>query len=210
MNPELTNLSSHFKKYNLGCGTHIYNDFLNVGYWEHLTEGSLYKDLNGTNGTFMLNHDLRHGIPAESDSLDLVYHSHMLEHLDYVDGINFIKECYRVLKPGAKMRILVPDLELWINAYYTDNKFFFNEYRKVLDGDIYVTNASIFMGMLHNHGHKCGYDFESLKWLVEYVGFTNTTRTLYADSSIENIQNIEPQIPIKVMETLCIECDKPL
>jgi SAM-dependent methyltransferase len=209
MNSEIVNLSNNFKKYNLGCGTHIYTEFLNVGYWENLVAGSLYKDLNGTTGTFMLNHDLRHGIPAKNDSLELVYHSHMLEHLSYIEGINFIKECYRVLQPGAKMRILVPDLELWINAYATGNEFFFNEYRKVLDNDIYVTNGAIFMGMLHNHGHKCGYDYKSLKWVLEYVGFTNIVRTLYADSSIENIEDLEPMIPIKIMESLCLECEKP-
>lgn len=202
------NYSNHFTKFNLGCGTQLYKDFLNIGHWESLEQGGLYKDLNGTSGTYMLNHDLRNGIPADDNSLDLVYHAHMLEHLSYIDGINFIKECYRVLKPNGTMRILVPDLELWINAYSSKNRFFFEEYRKVLDKDIYVTNASIFMGMLHNHDHKCGYDFESLSWTVEQAGFKNILRTLYADSTIENIKEIEPLIPLRIMETLCIECVK--
>jgi len=193
----------------LGCGTYLYQDFLNIGYWSHLTEDVVYKDLNGTTNTFMLNHDLRNGIPALDSSLDLVYHAHMLEHLSYVDGITFIKECFRVLNHGGRMRILVPDLELWINAYSSKNNFFFNEYRKVLDNDIYVTNGSIFMGMLHNHEHKCGYDFEMITWLLTRCGFQNITRTLYADSSIENINLIEPMSPLRIMESLCVECTKP-
>jgi SAM-dependent methyltransferase len=200
--------SDHFTKFNLGCGTQLYKDFLNIGHWDNLEQGGLYKDLNGTKDTYMLNHDLRDGIPAKDNSLDLIYHAHMLEHLSYVDGITFINECYRVLKPNGIMRILVPDLELWINAYHNKNRFFFEEYRKVLDKDIYVTNASIFMGMLHNHDHKCGYDFESLSWIVGRAGFKNIIRTLYADSTIENINDIEPQIPLRVMETLCVECIK--
>jgi SAM-dependent methyltransferase len=119
--------SQHFKKFNLGCGDKLYKDFLNIGYWSALESGGLYKDLNGSIGTFMLNHDLVNGIPAEDNSLDLIYHSHMLEHLNYEDGINFIKECYRTLKPNGRMRILVPDLELWINAYSSKNRFFFEE-----------------------------------------------------------------------------------
>jgi predicted SAM-dependent methyltransferase len=209
MDETLKNLSQTFKKYNLGCGTHFYPGFLNIGYWSNLGEGSVYKDLNGTQGTFMLNFDLRHGIPAQDDSLDLVYHSHMLEHLSYLDGITFLKECYRTLAPGARMRVLVPDLEIWINAYTNKNRFFFEEYRKVLDPEIYVTNASIFMGMLHNHEHKWGYDFDSLKWLVEHVGFVDVKRTLYADSTLEDILIMEPQMPLRIMETLCIECHKP-
>jgi aspartyl-tRNA(Asn)/glutamyl-tRNA(Gln) amidotransferase subunit A len=62
---ELKNLSNTFKKYNLGCGPKIYQNFLNIGYWSQLEQGRIYKDLNGTSNTFMLNHDLRLGIPAE-------------------------------------------------------------------------------------------------------------------------------------------------
>ncbi len=64
--------------------------------------------------------------------------------------------------------------------------------------------------MLHNHEHKCGYDFESLKWLVEYVGFTNVKRTLYASGDVEDLDKLEPLEPIKIMESLCIECKKPV
>lgn len=210
MNNELKDLSNTFNKYNLGCGTLLYEGFLNIGHWESLGAGSIYKDLNGTHNTYMLNHDLRHGIPAKNESLELIYHCHMLEHISYTDGIKFINECYRALKPGGKMRVVVPDLELWINAYSTNNNFFLGEYRKVLDPEIYQTKASIFMGMLHNHDHKCGYDFESLKWVLEHAGFINIKRTLYADGSIENIQVLEPMNPLRIMESLCIECIKPM
>jgi predicted SAM-dependent methyltransferase len=211
MNEEWSKLSSIFKKYNLGCGPKIYQNFLNVGYWNQLESGRIYKDLNGTDNTFMLNHDLRFGIPADDNTLDLVYHSHMLEHLTYQEGIVFIAECLRVLKPGGTMRILVPDLELWINAYTNNNTFFFNQYRNYggIDKEIYVTKAAVFMGMLHNHEHRCGYDYESLKWLVEHVGFSDVNRTLYALGSVEDLDVIEPMDALKIMESLCIECKKP-
>lgn len=209
MEQVLFDLSHSFKKYNLGCGTHIYKGFLNVGFWHQLIEGNVYKDLNGTEDTFMLNLDLRRGIPAHDNSLDLVYHSHMFEHLSYEEGIAFTRECFRVLTPGGRMRVLVPDLELWINAYASRNRFFFEEYRKVLDQEIYVTNASIFMGMLHNHGHKCGYDYESLKWVFEHIGFIDVQRTLYGSSALEDITMLEAMDPLRIMETLCVECRKP-
>ncbi len=212
MKQEWITYSNTFKKYNLGCGPKFYQNFLNVGYWAQLQEGAIYKDLNGTTNTYMLNHDLRNGIPAADNSLDLAYHSHMLEHLSYTDGIEFTKECLRVLKPGGTLRILVPDLELWINAYTNNNSFFFEQYRQMggIDPDIYVTKAAVFMGMLHNHEHKCGYDFESLKWLVEHVGFTDIKRTLYGAGTIDDIENIEKVDPIRTMESLCIECKKPI
>jgi len=210
MNDELRNLSGVFKKYNLGCGTMLYKEYLNVGYWEQLADGVVYKDVNGNTGTFMLNLDLRHGIPAHDGSLDLIYHSHMLEHLSYEDGIAFLKDCNRALTPGGKLRLLVPDLEAFSKAYVANDRFFFEEYRKVLNADLYVTNAAIFMGMLHNHGHKCGYDFETIKWVLEHAGFTTVKKTLYSSSEyIDNIAEIEPHNPLRVMESLCVECVKP-
>jgi predicted SAM-dependent methyltransferase len=210
MAEDWSNLSQVFKKYNLGCGPKLYQNFLNIGYWAQLEAGRIYKDLNGTSNTFMLNHDLRNGIPAADNSLDLAYHSHMLEHLSYQDGILFLKECFRVLKPGGTMRILVPDLELWINAYTNNNSFFFDQYRQFggIDPDIYVTKAAVFMGMLHNHEHRCGYDFESLKWVVEYAGFSDIKRTLYASGEVENLEILESTDPLRTMESLCMECKK--
>lgn len=209
MDNELIKLSNTFKKYNLGCGTLLYEGFLNIGYWDNLGAGVIYKNFNSTHNTFMLNHDLCTGIPAEDNSLELIYHCHMLEHINYNEGIEFIRECFRTLKSGGKMRIVVPDLEVWVNAYTSNNNFFLSQYRKVLDSEIHQTKASIFMGMLHGHDHKCGYDFESLEWLLNYIGFSNIDRTLYADGSIENIQAMEPMNPLRVMESLCVECTKP-
>jgi predicted SAM-dependent methyltransferase len=205
----IRDLSLTFKKYNLGCGDKLYKDFINIGYWHQLADDTVYKDVNGKEGTFMLNFDLRKGIPAHDGSLDLVYHSHMLEHLSYQDGISFVQECYRALAAGGKMRILVPDLELWVKAYASNDRFFLEQYRKILDKNIYVTNGAIFMGMLHNHEHKCGYDFDTIKWLLEHTGFVGVRKTLYADSEyVSNISEIEPHDPLRVMESLCVECVK--
>jgi SAM-dependent methyltransferase len=59
----------------------------------------------------VLRHDLRKGIPADDSSVDVVYHSHLLEHLDREAVPGFMAEIKRVLKPGGVHRIVVPDLE---------------------------------------------------------------------------------------------------
>jgi predicted SAM-dependent methyltransferase len=133
----------------------------------------------------------------------------MLEHLSFKEGIIFIRECFRVLRSGGMMRILVPDLELWAKAYLSKDEFFLSEYRKCLDSDLYETPAAIFMGMLHNHEHKMGYDFETLQWLLIKSGFVKVRRTLYSDSEITDIETIENRNPLRVMESLCVECYKP-
>lgn len=61
--------------------------------------------------------DLRRGIPFGDQSFDVVYHSHLLEHVDRDAAPGFLKECYRVLKPGGILRVVVPDLETLSRSY---------------------------------------------------------------------------------------------
>ena len=59
----------------------------------------------------ILVHDLRKGIPFPDRSVDAVYQSHLLEHLDRAVAARLMAETHRVLKPGGLQRIVVPDLE---------------------------------------------------------------------------------------------------
>jgi len=68
-------------------------------------------------GMDILPHNLAKGIPAADDSADMVYHSHMLEHLDREVAVEFLKEIYRVLKHGGIVRIVVPDLQILARNY---------------------------------------------------------------------------------------------
>ena len=65
-------------------------------------------------------HNLRKGIPYPSDSVDAVYHSHVLEHIDRSSVMGFLLEIKRVLKPGGVHRIVVPDLERLVRACMSD------------------------------------------------------------------------------------------
>lgn len=53
-------------------------------------------------------------LPFESNSLDFVFSSHLLE--DFLDWDPILTEWTRVLKPGGNLIILVPDKELWAAA----------------------------------------------------------------------------------------------
>ena len=65
-------------------------------------------------------HDLSRGLPFADASVDVVYHSHMLEHLDRSQVPGFLGEVRRVLKPGGVQRIVVPDLEQLARVYLED------------------------------------------------------------------------------------------
>ncbi len=84
---------------NLGCGYKYASD----KEWTNI-------DIIST-GPKVIAHDLKKGIPFPDGSFDLVYHSHVLEHIPKSKADFFIKECIRVLKPNGILRVVIPDLE---------------------------------------------------------------------------------------------------
>src|SRR5690606_28178644 len=88
---------------NIGCGFSYHPDWINV-------------DIRAV-GPEVLTCDVRKGLPFPSSSFDVVYHSHLLEHLRRQEAAHFMRECFRVLKPGGIMRVVVPDLERICRSY---------------------------------------------------------------------------------------------
>jgi len=88
---------------NLGCGSAFHPDWINIDFHNH--------------GGSVLAYDLRLGIPLPDATVDVVYHSHVLEHFTREGGVTFLTECFRVLRPGGLLRIAVPDLENIARAY---------------------------------------------------------------------------------------------
>jgi len=88
---------------NLGCGNQICPGWINI-------------DITRT-GPSVVAHDLSTGIPLPNESCEVVYHSHVLEHLKRPDAQFFMRECFRVLKPGGLLRVAVPDLEQVCRQY---------------------------------------------------------------------------------------------
>lgn len=166
----------------------------------------------GRPATFILKHDLRSGIPALTNALQIIYHSHFLEHLADDEGTAFLSECHRCLAPGALMRFAVPDLRLWCSNYVSGKDEFFDWYRRAhLNGDKirYGTNASVFMGMLYNWGHKMAYDFETLSALLAHAGFAEIRRAEWGVSEkFPAILSVEDPASERRFESLVIECAK--
>ncbi|MEA5487296.1 MULTISPECIES: class I SAM-dependent methyltransferase [Pseudanabaena] len=91
------------KYLNLGCGQRFHPSWTNINFI--------------STGETVIAHDLRQGIPFQDQSFDVVYHSHVLEHIPKAEAELFIKECYRVLRPKGILRIVVPDLEQIARIY---------------------------------------------------------------------------------------------
>jgi SAM-dependent methyltransferase len=84
-------------KLNFGCGGRVAANWTNIDFH---SDDSRVKRVN-----------LLAGLPFPDNYFDVVYSSHVLEHFTRDQGLFLIREAHRVLKPGAILRIVVPDLE---------------------------------------------------------------------------------------------------
>jgi SAM-dependent methyltransferase len=119
------------KVLNLGCGTKTSSKAINIDWSMYLSikknwffrlcsplflNDERRKKLRNLDDMILV-YDIRKGLPFENGSVDVVYHSHILEHIDRELVDAFLKEIKRVLVPGGKHRIAVPDMEYLCKAY---------------------------------------------------------------------------------------------
>lgn len=124
-----------------------------------------------------------------------IYASHVLEHFDYVNELNIVlKEWYRVLRPGGKLYISVPDMDKLAGLFLMKDKLSPQERFHVM--------RMIFGGHTDKYDyHMVGFnqeflasfllqaDFSNLK-VVEDFGIFNDTSTMkvYGISISVNIE----------------------
>lgn len=88
------------KLLNVGCGLKLSS----LGNWTNI-------DMGTHSSANVIRCNLLDGFPCDSNDFDVVYHSQVLEHIPREKSTFFMAECYRVLKPGGILRVVVPDLE---------------------------------------------------------------------------------------------------
>lgn len=116
---------------NLGCGTKTHPSCVNIDWSIYARvkrnpigrvlaplafSGPRLAQFNDLDSNVVV-HDLRKGIPLEDQTADVVYHSHVLEHIDRDAVPTFLDEIRRVLTLGGIHRIVVPDLERYARQY---------------------------------------------------------------------------------------------
>jgi SAM-dependent methyltransferase len=157
-------------------------------------------------------YDIRRGkatrLPFKDSTVDVVYSSHMLEHLDREDAVAFLAECRRVLKPGGWLRIAVPDLEQLIHAYLKD-----------ADADHLVASLRLAVPLprgfrraaeaflVGHRGHRWMYDVRSLTRLVQGGGFASVQVLGAGQTMIPDVGELD--LREREAESLYVEAQHP-
>ena len=112
-------------------------------------------------------------IPLENNSVDVLYASHMLEHLDREKVQLFLREAYRVLAPNGIIRIVVPDLKKLVDKYIVegDADSFMKRALLVPERPRTLFNRLKFLIVGDRH-HLWMYDGLSMARLLSETGFS--------------------------------------
>jgi len=150
-------------------------------------------------------------ISLPDNSTDIVFCSHIFEHIPHTQLPMVLSEINRILKPGGILRILTPDLEKITKAYVYGDKDFFTEAK--LEDESLRTDLG-YGGMLMNfivspgqdtalfdrglndfiagYAHLYSYDYSMLEIMMTKLGF-KTRKASFCDSEIE-----EMNVPLHV------------
>jgi predicted SAM-dependent methyltransferase len=157
---------------------------MQLGSADKIKEGWVNIDLNPTADLTL---DLREPLPFPDNTFRIIYSEHLLEHFDYPRDItNLLSECYRVLEPGGIHSFAVPDGERAL-GYYT--------MRHNADPALAQLHADVAQAkirwypswcrtqidhvnylMRQNGEHRWIYDEETMRLLLESVGFVEIQR----------------------------------
>lgn len=195
----LTSFPYHPVKVNLGCGLSVTPNWVNIdgslnafiATWPHRLHGIAYR-FSGAHefytvhdytsiirSHFFVHHDFRYGIPLPDNSVDYLYSSHFLEHLDKQMGRYLLVECYRVLKPGGFVRIAVPDLEHAWRMYQAGDK------ERMLHDYFFIDGATGFSQ------HRYLYDYEMLSHILNEIGYVHVVRAAFQQGEVPDLDLLD-------------------
>src|SRR2546425_7482393 len=148
---------------NAGCGPNIAPGFTNLDYYWR---------------PGILCWDLTRALPFGDSSLKGIYCEHCLEHLTYEDAGKALREFRRILIPNGLVRVVVPDVELYIDLYVRDRR---GEKVVLPYEDELEIKTPLFAlnGIMRDHEHLYAYDFEAMGDLIKQAGFDSVTRTTF-------------------------------
>ena len=104
------------------------------------------------------------------DTFDEIYASHVVEHFDYFGELeSTLREWLRVLVPGGRLAISVPDLDILARLFIQTDALSFN--------DRFMIMRMMFGGHVNEYDHhKAGLSQDLLTGFLMLAGFTNIAR----------------------------------
>lgn len=146
----------------IGAGMNVLSGWLNADL-EPLRPGVIYMDAAAR-------------FPLPDRSIDYLFSEHLIEHLSYEGGLHLLRESFRVLKPGGKIRVVTPDLEFYLSLFTASRSEMQERYlrwaTRAYLPQVEINHPTLVLNHHVRHwGHQFLYDRETLSRSVTAAGF---------------------------------------
>lgn len=112
-------------------------------------------------------------IDASDESVDEIYAGHVLEHFEPDEAARFLAECRRVLVPGGRLGVVVPNVRKVLAHYvagdHTEVEVPAGVYWNL--DSLEAVNAVFLYSTIQESRHRWGYDAHTLCTTLERAGF---------------------------------------
>ena len=135
--------------------------------------------------------DITKRLPIADDSFDLVFSSHLIEHIHRKECLSFLGEVYRILRPGGSHIIATPSIEKIAKALYGSD----TDYAQPMIDDIarfyddgFITPCHYANLSMRAFGHRFLVDLVFLKRAADQIGYRKTESVSIGDITDTAIQ----------------------
>ena len=134
--------------------------------------------------------------PFADDTFDYIMAEHMIEHIEYEAGQTMLQECYRVLKPGGRVRVSTPNLRVLLALHSrekTDAQRHYVDWAigRFMPGVQVCKDVFVINNFFRAWGHRFLYDEETLRQALYASGFRDITLYKPGDSADPMLKNVE-------------------
>jgi predicted SAM-dependent methyltransferase len=154
--------------------------------------------------------DLRYPLLIDDAVFDGIFTEHALEHLNYTEVTHVLAECQRILKPGGLVRIIVPDLSIFVENYASKNEPWFRDWeRETLRprGRSMISRMEALSFVTQEYGHRSAWDFETMETFLTRAGFSDIRRRAFNEGSHARLLQDKGDLGRK-MVSLYVEAQK--
>jgi len=162
-------------------------------------------------------YDCRKQLPFEDGSVRAIFCEHFFEHIDYTEEVpRFLSECRRVLEPGGRLRLIVPDAGRYIRAYAESGWDALAALRTLgadrsdpfLGGQYQTKMELINVLFRQGHEHKFAYDFETMAYVLDRYGFVGIQQQAFGVTAASGL-GLAIDEPARAVESLYVEATTP-
>jgi predicted SAM-dependent methyltransferase len=176
---------------NLGCGPHLYPGWINAD--DYSLKRRIREPAFRPNWSL----DISRRWKCENDHWDGIFSQHVIEHLSYSEAIAVLKECLRTLKPGAWLRVSVPDVMKFAQH---------DSANPISPGAPEFSSRALAISFATQmHLHRSAWDDSLLTRVLSELGYTEVRKASYGVGAEPRLVRDDPD---KERESLFVDARK--